>query len=300
MRRALTLATFAILLAACGGGGSLSPLPPPSTDYTAFANPELVTIIGYNGDAMEPFVSRDGVYLFFNSAGANKDIFYGAFINATTVQYQGPIASINTAAVEGTPTTDATNRFFYVTTANYNPPTTYDTLYTGTWNGSSVTGAAVVSGLARTTPGYVNFDIEVSPDGATLYFADGDFSGGNAFPDSADIAIGVTSGNGFVRDPASGVILANVNTTSNLEYAPTISTDGREFFFTRANLNTGQVRIYRAARASTTAAFAVPQLVSAITGFVEGTTLSPDEKSLYYHRQNTVSGRFEIYRVTRP
>lgn len=275
-------------------------MPPPSTDYTAFGNPELVTIIGYNGDAMEPFVSRDGVYLFFNNNGANKDIFYSAFINATSVQYQGPIPSINTAAVEGTPTTDTASRFFYVSTANYNPPTAYDTLYSGTWNGSSVTDVAAVSGLARTTPGLVNFDIEVSPDGAILYFADGVFSGGNAFPDSADIAIAVASGNGFVRDPNSSVILANVNTTTDLEYAPAISADGRELFFTRANLNTSQLRIYRATRASSTAAFAAPQLVSAITGFVEGPTLTPDEKSLYFHRENPGTGRFQIYRVTRP
>ena len=300
MLRALTLTALAVALAACGGGGARSEMPPTSTDYTAFGNPELVTIIGYDGDAMEPFVSRDGVYLFFNNNGANKDIFYSAFINATSVQYQGPIASINTAAVEGTPTTDTASRLFYVTTANYKPPTTYDTLYSGTWNGSSVTGVAVVSGLARTTPGLVNFDIEVSPDGATIYFADGDFSVGNAFPDSADIAIAVASGSAFARDPNSSVILANVNTTTELEYAPAISADGRELFFTRANLNTSQVRIYRATRASSTAAFAAPRLVSAITGFVEGPTLSPDEKSLYYHRENSGTGRFEIYRVTRP
>jgi len=291
-----------VLIVACSSGGGVStPSPmPPSTDYTAFGNPEQVTIIGYNGDAMEPFVSRDGVYLFFNNNGANKDIFYSAFINATSVQFQGAIASINTAAVEGTPTTDTASRFFYVTTANYNPPTTYDTLYSGTWNGSSVTGAAAVSGLARTTPGLVNFDIEVSPDGATLYFADGDFSGGNAFPGSADIAIAIASGNGFARDPNSSVILANVNTTTDLEYAPTISADGRELFFTSPNLNSRQARIYRTTRSSSNAAFAAPQLVSAITGFVEGPTLSPDEKSLYYHRENTGIGRFEIYRVTRP
>ena len=60
------------------------------------------------------------------------------------------------------------------------------------------------------------------------------------------------------------------------------------------------MRIYRAARTGPTATFAAPQLVSAITGFVEGPTLSPDEKSLYYHRHNTANGRFEIHRVTRP
>ncbi len=296
----LALATAAVALAACGsdGGGGGSPAPPPGADYTAFGNPEPVTILGYSGHAMEPFVSRDGVYLFFNNDGANKDLFYGTFVNATTVQYQGPITSINTGAVDGVPTMDTASRFYYVTTANYNPPTTYDTIYSGTWNGSSVTGAAVVSGLAITTPGFVNFDIEVSADGDTLYFVDGEFSGGSV-PDSADLAIAVASGGSFVRDPNSSAILATVN-TAELEYAAGISTDGTELFFTRATLGLGEVRIYRAARSGPAAGFAAPQLVSAITGFVEGPTLSPDERSLYYHRQNTANGQFEIYRVTRP
>ncbi len=289
-------------LSGCGGGGTNpppAPAPPPPADYTAFGNPELVTIVGYSGDAMEPFVSRDGTYLFFNDDGADKNIFYAAFINPTSTQYQGPIASINTNAVDGTPTMDTAARFFYISTANYNPPTAYDTLYSGTWNGSSVTGSAAVSGLARTTAGAVNFDVEVSADGATLYFVDGVFSG-SGFPDSADIAIAVASGGGFVRDPQSSAILADVNTTTDLEYAPAISADGRELFFTGANPGASEVRIYRAVRNSTSAPFAAPQLVSAITGFVEGPALSPDEKSLYYHRRNTATGRFEIYRVTRP
>jgi hypothetical protein len=43
-----------------------------------------------------------------------------------------------------------------------------------------------------------------------------------------------------------------------------------------------------------------PQLVSAINGFAEGSAFSPDEKSIYYHRLNTIMDLFEIYRVTRP
>jgi hypothetical protein len=36
----------------------------------------------------------------------------------------------------------------------------------------------------------------------------------------------------------------------------------------------------------------------AATGFVEGPTLLPDEKSLYYHKRE--GSLFVIYRVTRP
>jgi hypothetical protein len=289
---------FAIFLTSCGSGGSSS--LPPSDNYTAFSNPEIVTINGYKGNMMEPFISRDGNYLFFNDSGPARDIYYATFINETTFQYQEAITAINTAAVDGVSTMDVTNTFFYVSTANYNPPITYDTLYTGTWDGSTVNGSTPVTGLAITTPGFINFDIEVSPDGSTLYFNDGDFTGGNNIPDAANIAIAVKSGSGFTRDPNSATIMASVNTTNNLEYAPAISADGLELFFTRFDRDTSEAQIYRAVRSNTSSPFEIPHLVSAIEGLVEGPTLSPDENSLYYHRVNTQTGLREIYRVTRP
>jgi hypothetical protein len=42
----------------------------------------------------------------------------------------------------------------------------------------------------------------------------------------------------------------------------------------------------------------VPQKIQAATGFVEGPSLSADEKSLYYHKRE--ADLFVIYRVTRP
>ena len=297
----LSLILLIFLITSCGDGSS-SPTPlPVSNEYTAFSDPEIVTIIDYSDDVMEPFISRDGTYLFFNNAGGptDKDLFYATFVDDTTFQFQGAITDINTAAVDGAPTMDDTNTFYYVSTANYDPPTTYDTLYVGTWNGSTVTGSTPLTGLANTTPGFLNFDIEVSPDGYTLYFNDGDFTGGTGFPDAADIVIAVDSGSGFVRDPNSAIIMANVN-TDNLEYAPAISADGLELFFTCLDLCTMEARIYRAARSNNNSAFGTPQLVSSIDGFAEGPTFSPDEKSLYYHRLNTSTNQFEIYRVTRP
>lgn len=293
LKSALVLTVAVSMLFACGGSSSAP------DNYTALANPELVTVTGYSSDVMEPFISRDGAYLFFNDNGASKNIHYATYVNATTFQYVGAITAINTSAVEGTPTLDVNNKFYYISTANYNPPTAYDTLYGGTWNGSTVTGSAPLTGLAITTQGFINFDIEVSPDGSTLYFDDGDFTGGHSFPDAANIAIAVDSGSGFARTTDSATIMANVN-TSNLEYAPAISADGLELFFTRLDLKSMGTGIYRAARTSTGAPFGKPLLVSAITGFVEGPAFSPDEKSLYYHKLNTSTGKFELYRVTRP
>jgi hypothetical protein len=35
--------------------------------WAAFENPQPVTVTGYSGDLMEPFLSRDGQILFFNN-----------------------------------------------------------------------------------------------------------------------------------------------------------------------------------------------------------------------------------------
>lgn len=272
-----------------------------ATDYTAFGNAERVTLSGYSGDAMEPFLSRDGKYLFFNSlndapnnASEDKNIYYATYVDGTTFAFQGVVGGVNTVVVDGVPTMDNTNTFYYVSTALYQPPN-YASVYRGTFDGSSgnVSGIAPVANLAEGIAGHLNFDVEISADGRTLYFADGVFSG-NPFPDVSDLAYAVDNGSGFVRNAA---IMANLN-TADLEYAAGISANGLELFFTRLSLSTLETTIYRATRPDMASPFGPPQRVSAISGFVEAPSLSPDEKSLYYHKND--GGKFVIYRVTRP
>jgi hypothetical protein len=258
-----------------------------------------VTIAGYEGDAMEPFLSRDGRYLFFNDSGGEteKDLFYATTVDASTFAFQGELGGVNTPAVDGAPTMDASGRFFYVSTHTYAPPNAYDTLFGGVFDAASgrVTGIAPLAGLADPTPGHANFDIEVSPDGATLYVNDGVFGSG-AVPEEADLAVAVANGQGFARHPDSAALLANVN-TADLEYAPAISADGLELFFTRFSSSRREILTCRATRPDDASPFGVAQRVSAISGFAEGATLSPDERSLYYHAEE--SGAFVLYRVTR-
>lgn len=301
----LAVATI-LLLCGCGGGGNGSFMPPPTpatpTVYSAFQSPERVEIAGYQGQIQEPFASRDGTYLFFNTEGPDKNIHFATFIDATHLQYSGELSSINTPAVEGTPTMDLSNRFFFVSTANYMPPNAYDTLFSGDFDGSSVGSVTAVTGLAIKQPAQINFDVEVSADGNTLYFDDGDFSSGNNFPDQANIAIATRGVSGFTRLASFAAVMANVN-TSSLEYAPAISMDELELFFTRFDPVASEIGIYRAVRGNIGAAFDTVQKVAAINPnneFVEGPTLSADEKSLYFHRLNPTTGLFELYRVVRP
>ncbi len=292
------------LLVACGGGGGSSPAPSVPADYTAFGAPEQVLIQGYVGDIMEPFISRDGNYLFFNDMGVNKDIYSASYDSPSdTFTYVAPFSVLNTPAVEGVPTLDDNGRFYYISTFNYPPnnASIFDTIYVGDFDPLSVNivnNLAVVPNLDEDTLGHLNFDIEVSPDGTTLYTVDGTFSG-NPFPDVSNFFYAVDSGSGFVRQPDSGTIFANIN-TSDLEYAACISRDGLEFFFTRLELATLTTSMWRATRSSLTSAFGVPLKISGLSGFFEAPTLSPDEKILYFHLRKAGEVNFDLYRMVRP
>src|SRR5215510_14018441 len=281
-----------LVLAACQSAGTVTSQMEP--EYTAFGVPERVTIRGYGDHAMEPFITRDGRYLFFNNSNdpsVNTNLRYAERIDDLTFKYKGEVAGVNTQALEGVPTMDKNGVFYFVSTRSYKE--TLSTIYQGRFSGGSVTGVKIVDGVSEKALGRVNFDVEVSADGRTLYFVDGVFSG-KPTPDKADIAIAVRDGNGFRRLPESAELLKNVNTDA-LEYAACVSPDELELFFTRAGKN--GPAIYRSTRKNVTQSFDPPARVAAIKGFVEAPTLSPDGRSLYYHLKE--GGRFVIYRVTR-
>jgi len=101
----------------------------------------------------------------------------------------------------------------------------------------------------------------------------------------------------FVRDANSATWLAPVN-NSDLNYAPSISVDGLELFFTRASTAASATpAIYRATRTDTNSAFAAPELVTAASGFVEAPSLSADGHLLYFHK--LVNGTYVIQVVRR-
>ena len=106
------------------------------------------------------------------------------------------------------------------------------------------------------------------------------------------------SGKGFRRRGDTARIFENVN-AQGLQYAPNLSGDELELFVTRVPSTTGSTppAIYRSVRTAIDDTFTAPQRVSAIEGFVEASTLSPDGRSLYYHAR--VGDKFRLRRVTR-
>ena len=277
---------------------SIAGAPDAKPTFGVFTNPQAVTIEGYSQDAMEPFISPDGNYLFFNNSNSasQTNLYYATPIDDLTFQFQGEIGGANAPGLNAVASMDSNNIFYFVSTRSY--AQTLSTIYSGTFSNGSVSNVAIVPGVSKDKFGDINFDQCISPDGSTLYFVDGVFNGGSV-PQNASIAIAKRKADHFVRLKNSAKIMQKIN-TNGLNYAPDISKSGLEFFFTRipSPPTTPPPVIYTATRASTSQPFGKPRKIEAITGFAEAPALSPDEKSLYYHLN--VNGTFVIYRVTRP
>ena len=298
MKKVLVFLRCALLALACflvAVGGGCEPAATPEPQSGDFANPQRVTIQGYSDHAMEPFISRDGKYLLFNNSNdpeVDTNLHWAERIDDLNFQYKGEIGGVNTTALEGVASMDRNGVFYFISTRSYEE--TSSTIYRGSFDNGTVSGVDLAPGVSTTTAGIVNFDAEISPDGNTLYFVESQF--GQSGPQNANILIATWNGSTFVRDSNSATIMKQVNTSKNLEYAPAISSSGLELFFTRFNRT--DAALYVATRTDASSPFGASRKITATTGFVEGPTLSPDEKSLYYHKRE--GDLFVIYRVTRP
>jgi len=271
---------------------------PAVAQYQAFSNPQRVTIRGYDGDAMEPFITKNGQYLLFNNRNdprTNTNLHFAARVDDLTFQYRGEIKGVNTPVLDGVPSLDREGNLFFVSVRSYEE--TLSTLYLGRFNNGTVTGVKLVAGVSQRKPGIVMFDAEIAADGKTLLVVDGLFTGGPV-PKTATIAIAVRDDTGFHRVAASRALFRNIN-TQGLAYAPAISNDLLELFFTRIPAQSGSPEpvVLRSTRRSTEEPFGLPERVAAITGFVEAPTLTNDGKALYYHKRD--GNRYVIYRVAR-
>jgi Tol biopolymer transport system component len=267
--------------------------------YRGFSDPQAVTIAGYAGTAMEPFISTDGRYLLFNTSNQAPDIpaiQYATSVNSQSFTYQGQVGGVNEAGVlSGTPSMDEDGNFYFVSTRSYDQ--TLSTVYTGQFDDGQVSDVRLVPGVSGSAGGIVDFDADVSPDGQTLYVSVGKFVDGSG-PTSARLALFDKTGSGFVAAPQSSRLLRAVNKKKTLNYAGCISSNGLELFFTRLKESGGEPAIYRAVRTGTNRPFGHVQPVAAITGFAEAPSLSADGSTLYYHL--LVGDQFDIEDVTRP
>jgi Tol biopolymer transport system component len=268
-----------------------------TTRVIEFSNPVKVEINGYDGNMMEPFLSRDGNTLLFNnlnSAPENTNLHWATKMNDTVFQYKGEIAGVNTTDLEGVPTIDNAGNLYFVSDRNY--ANTLSTLYQYNFQNGTATNVQLISGISKLQVGWVNFDVEVSADGQSLYFVDAQFDqSGN--PKTADLVLAQKNGAGFERLPNSNAIMKNIN-TEGLEYAACISADNLELYFTRVQTPLTVISlptIFYSIRQNINSAFSSPSKIQNITGFAEAPTISPDQKKLYYHKKE--NNKFVLYMI---
>ena len=284
-----------LFVAACGPR-SPGPVATDAPEERGFGELRCLTIAGYSGDAMEPFITRDGQYLLFNSSNApdaQTDLYAARLDSAgASARLVGPLTDVNSPALDGVPTVSAAGVLYFVSLRSY--ASTTATIHAAQFADGTARDPVLVLGLPK-EPGTVHFDVEVSADGRTLVYSRGAFRG-RPVPERADLEVAIGEGSRFTHSQSASAVLALVNTPDALEYAAALSADGRELFFTR--LKAGQAAIYRATRdAPDTAVFGRPARVAAIEGFAEAPALSPTGQFLYFHR-STPDG-FRICRVRR-
>jgi hypothetical protein len=258
-----------------------------------FDAPRKVVITGYDDDVMEPFLSRDGKWLFFNNSNdpsVNTNIFYATRINDTVFRYNGELPGVNSPVLDGVPTMDRDGNFYFVSPRTYLQ--TLSVVYRGEFRDSNVSNIGICPGISKNEPGRVNFDVEVSADGNTLYSVDAVFDA-NYIPQTADIFIAERTGPGFQRKTDADMLLRNVN-SGELEYAAGISDDELTLYFTRLTGITANAvpHIFYATRKNRMEQFGHAYEIKEAEGFVEGATVSGDSL-LYFHKKE--NSKFALY-----
>lgn len=266
-------------------------------------NEEQIRILNYSGDAMEIGISPDGEYLLFNDRNkSNKDMHWSKRIDDRTYIYQGKVKNTVSKKVDGTPSFDGNENIYFTTLKTFF--NSYKSIYVAKFrDGAALDPVPVKGNIYKENQNqphrlWISLDPDISDDGKLLFYSEGRFDPRADFPYPFNVKGAKKVKGEFVK--MDDRIFENINTDS-LEYAPTISSDGLEIFFSRIGKVNGRskmIGIFTARRKSTDEPFAIPEKIMAISGNVEAPVLSGDETKLYYHRMDR-RGVFKVYRVTR-
>ena len=282
-----------------------------SSIYPSFGSEIEVTIKGLSFDAMEPFVSPDGFYLFFNNLndGINTKLYYATKVNDSTFNYIGELTGTNQTIaphLDAVADMDANGNFYWTSTRNY--PAELNNLFHGSFNAGNVSNIKRVQGdFNMDTPGWLIMDHGISLDGQYLYFINARFDDTNCVG-PCETTFGVAQKNDastFNTLPNSASILQNINDTNYIYYAPCISSDNLELYFTR--YLKGQItpatvfEICVAIRGNSFDEFSIPEVLfsDTISNLIEAPTLTVDKNIMYYHRKSSDSHKIMMrYRIS--
>lgn len=260
--------------------------------------PEInVTINGLTFDAMEPFISPDGNYLFFNNLndGINTKLYYALKVNDSTFNLIGEINGTNQPFpphLDAVADMDSLNNFYWTSTRNY--PAVLENLFHGKFSNGNVTNIGRVYGnFNKNIPGWLVMDHSISYDGQFLYFNNARFDG-DICQGVCETEMGIAekvNDSTFNKLSSSDFILQNIVDTNYNYYAPCISRDNLELYYTRyprdsITLNT-LFEICVAVRTTPADRFSIPKVLfsALISELIEAPTLTYDKQIIYYHKK---------------
>lgn len=263
--------------------------------------PEIdVTINGLTFDAMEPFLSSDGNFLFFNNLndGVDTRLYYSTKVNDSTFNFIGELIGTNQPTpphLDAVADMDNLNNFYWTSTRDY--PAELENLFHGTFNNGSVTNIGRVHGdFNKNTNGWLIMDHGISYDGQFLYFNNARFDGVCQGPCETELGIAQKINDStFTTLVNSDTILQNVTDTLFNFYAPCISSDNLELYYTR--FLKGPVTastmfdICVAVRDTPADTFSLPLVLFSepIAELIEAPTLTTNMLIVYYHRKTPTS-----------
>ena len=135
-------------------------------------------------------------------------------------------------------------------------------------------------------------DAAINYQGNQLYYCNAlfDFSNTTCVGVPCQAKLGVAqkvNDSTFNKPLNSDAIFSTVNDTNYLVYAPNITKDGLELYYTRLLKNTTNTEICVSVRNTLTDPFSLPTVIYSNNGyFPEAPTLTTDKQNMYYHQKN--------------
>ena len=291
----LVIATLFLMACSSNEGELVEPA------YPRYGPEKEVIIDDLSFDAMEPFISPDGTTLFFNNLndGISTKLYYATRVSDTRFTYVGELNGTNQTTIpylDAVADLDIEGNFYWTSIRNY--PTELNNLHHGIYSNGEVTDIGRVEGdFNMNTPGWLIMDHGISLDGQFLYFNNARFDNTSCVG-PCETTLGIAQKNGsksFTTLANSESILANINDTNYIYYAPCISSDNLELYYTRYLKGiiepTTELEICVAVRNTTDDIFSLPKVLFAapIPSLVEAPTLTVDKSIMYYHRKTAGS-----------
>lgn len=270
-----------------------------------FVRAERVTIDGFTDDCMEPCISKDGQYLYFNNSNrpeVHSQIHCAKRIDGLHFKYLGILPGTTSSSKDMALALNNRGTAFWTSLRSFE--TDRKSIYTGQMMNSGVQSALAIEGSITVVPeSWINMDCDVSAGGEELFVSRAQFLPGAKDPIKSDIKISIRQNERYDVVPNSDLLLKQIN-TEDLEYAPCVCPSGLELLFTRTRVTPGEhgqpiVRslILIAKRSSKSAPFGTPEAIVSATGFSEAPTISSDGAELFFHKLEPDG--FKIYRARR-